>query len=293
MRYGSYAQSVRAHLMTQLQKMKIYGLITILFLSQLTFSQSISSYMLNIDKYDKDANISEIIETTSFYNSDGVKKEIEYKNFNSSMNLTSLKRFNDENKLIWLNIYAYDSLQRKIRIDNKKWINVVGYQSGYSIYKYDSLENCVQIEYNSQDQILNITKYYFDNDYNPTRLETYAANGNLFGYETAEYDFDNNRMMIYQYNNQGKLINSDDRPIKYGGNYKQKSSNKYNEQGDLIYWERDWNENDNVCYTTDYIYDDNGNWISKKRYSYIKTKKEKLKRKKIEMVKTREIKYNE
>lgn len=279
--------------MTQQQKMKIYGLISILFLSQLTFSQSISSYMLNIDKYDKDANIYEIIETTIFYNSEGVEKDIEYKNFNSSMNLTSLKRFNDENKLIWLNIYSYDSLHRKVRIDNKKWINVVGYQTGYSIYKYDSLNNCIQIDYNSQDQILNIAKYYFDNDSNLIRLETYAANGNLFGYETAKYDFDNNRMMIYQYNNQDKLINSDDRPIKYGGKYKQKLSHKYNEHGDLIYWERNWNENDNVCYTSDYKYDEKGNWISQKRYSYIKAEQGKLKRKKLEMVKTREIKYNE
>jgi len=279
--------------MTQTAKMKIYGLITILFLSQMTFSQSISSYMLNIDKYDKDANIADIIETTSFYNSDGITKDIEYKNFNSSMNLTSLKRFNDENKLIWLNIYTYDSLQRIVRIDNKKWINVVGYQSGYSIYKYDSLNNCIQIDYNSQDQVLNIAKYYFDKDSNLTRLETYNANGDLFGYETAKYDFDSNRMTIYQYNNQDKLLNSNDRPIKFGGSYKQKTSNKYNEQGDLIYWERNWNENDNVCYTTDYKYDENGNWISEKRYSYIKTGNGKLKRKKLEMVKTREIKYNE
>jgi hypothetical protein len=249
--------------------------------------------MLNIDKYDKDANIAEIIETTSFYNSDGIAKDIEYKNFNSSMNMTSLKRFNEENKLIWLNIYTYDSLQRIVRIDNKKWINVVGYQSGYSIYKYDSLNNCVQIDYNSQDQILNIAKYYFDKDSNLTRLETYAANGTLFGYETAKYDFDSNRMMIYQYNNQEKLLNSDERPIKFGNSFKQKTSNKYNEQGDLVYWERDWNENDNVCYTTDYKYDENGNWISEKRYYYIKTENGKLKRKNLEMVKTREIKYNE
>ena len=41
------------------------------------------------------------------------------------------------------------------------------------------------------------------------------------------------------------------------------------------------------------VYDENGNWISEKRYSYINTKSGKLKRKKLDMVKTREIKYNE
>jgi hypothetical protein len=273
--------------------MKIYGLILILFLSQLAFSQSISSYMHNIDKYDKDANISEIIETIIFYNSDGADKKIEYKNFNSSMNLTSLKKFDDENKLIWLRIYTYDSLQRKVRIDTKKWINMVGYESGYSVYKYDSLNNCLQIDYNSQDRILNIAKYYFDKDSNLMRLETYDANGSLFGYETAKYDFENNKMLINQYNNQGKLLNSDDKPIKYGGNYNRKPSNKYNENGDLIFWERDRNKNDKVCFMNDYKYDENGNWILKKRYRFIKTKKGKLKRKKLVMLRTREIKYNE
>ncbi|MDC0007239.1 hypothetical protein OAE07_04655, partial [Winogradskyella sp.] len=36
-----------------------------------------------------------------------------------------------------------------------------------------------------------------------------------------------------------------------------------------------------------------GNWISKKRYSHIKTESGKLKKKKIKMVKTRKIKYRE
>jgi hypothetical protein len=249
--------------------------------------------MLNIDKYDKDANITEIIETTSFHEASGVTKNIEFKNFNSSMNLTILQRINEENKLIWLNIYTYDSLQREVRIDNKKWLNIVGYQSEYYIFIYDSVNNFIQYNYDSKDQILSISQYYFDKDMNLIRLETYTANGDLVGYEIASYDSDNNMMTIRHYNNQDRLINSNNRPIKYGGKYKQKTSNRYNENGDLIYWERDLNDKDNVCYTTEYKYDDKGNWISEKRYSYIKTEQGKLKRKKLEMVKTREIKYNE
>ncbi len=262
-------------------------------MSQLASSQSITSYMHNVDKYDRNANISEIIETTIFYNSNGVKKEIEYKNFNSSMNLTSLKRFNNENKLILLIIYQYDSLQREVRIDKKQWVNVLGYQSEYSIYQYDSLNKFVQIDYNSQKQILNISRYHLDENFNLIRLEIYTANGDLIGYETASYDSDNNKMTIKQYNKQDKLINSKDGPIKSGDVYKQKSTNQYNEKGDLIYWEGGRKGNDKVCYTTDYKYDKKGNWISEKRYSYIKTEQGKLKRRNLEMVKTRKIKYNE
>jgi DNA polymerase III delta prime subunit len=100
--------------------LKTYFLLTILLLSQPIFSQSTASYNTNINKYDAHANIVQIIGKTSFYNLDRVKKEIEYKNFNRSMQLTILKSFEDKNKLLWLNIYKYDSLQRRVRLDNKR-----------------------------------------------------------------------------------------------------------------------------------------------------------------------------
>jgi len=273
--------------------MRTYILLTILFLSQLTFSQSIGSYNININKYDKSSKIAQIIEKTSFYNSDGIKTDIEHKDFNKSMQLTSLKRFDEKNKLIWLNIYKYDSLQRRVRLDNKKWINIIGYQTKHTEYKYDSIGNFVQLDYNSKKQISNISQYYFDKKKDLIRLETFTGNGSLIGYETATYDYETNIMVVNQYNNRNELVNSNDRPINHSGDKKQKSSNNYNEQGDLIFYKRNWNDNDNVCYTIEYKYDKSGNWISKKRYSHIKTESGKLKRKKIKMVKTRKIKYRE
>lgn len=270
--------------------MKIYGLIAILFLTQSTFSQSISSYLINAEKYDRYTNISKIIETTSFYDSDNIKKEIEYKDFDSSMNLISLKRFNDKNKLIFSRTYEYDSLHRQIVTNSKTWINTIGYVSEYSIYKYDSHNNCIQIDYSSHNQVLSICKYYFENKYNLIRLETFDANGRLFGYETAQYDLENNKMEISQFNSKNELLNSNNRPIKFEDNYKQNTSGKYNEHNNLIYQEIDCD--DNICYITDYKYDQKGNWISEIRHRYIKTKKGKLKRKKLVMVKTRDIKYN-
>ncbi len=273
--------------------MKTHFLLSILFLTQLAYSQSIASFVHHTNQYHNNANIAEVIETTNFYNSGNIHKETEYKDFNSTENLISLKRFNAENKLIWSIIYQYDSLQRVIRIDNKKWINIIGYQSGYSIYKYDSLGNCLQIEYTSQGHILNIFKYYFDKNSCLIRLEFCDANGYLLGYETAKYEPENNTMHIRRYNVNNILISSDDSPINYGGSYKQKTSNKYNEYDDLIYWERNWFEKDRVCYTSDYIYDNNRNWVLERRYKYFKSKNGKLKRKALDMEKTRVIHYNE
>ncbi|MCI2230542.1 hypothetical protein MC378_15305 [Polaribacter sp. MSW13] len=273
--------------------MRLTILIATFLLSQLTFSQSIASYNSNATKYEKNANFAQIIEKTSFYNSDGIKTEIEHKDFNKSMQLTSLKRFDDKNKLIWLNIYKYDSLQRRVRLDNKRWINIIGYQTKQTEYKYDSIGNFVQIDYNSQKQISNIAQYFLDKEKNLIRLENFNGNGSLIGYETANYDLENNVVVVNQYNNKNELVNSNNRAISHSGEKKQKTSNKYNEQGDLIFYKRNWNDNDNVCYTIEYKYDKKGNWISKKRYSHIQTENGKLKKKKTKMVKTRKIKYRE
>ncbi|OIQ30332.1 MAG: hypothetical protein BM564_02890 [Bacteroidetes bacterium MedPE-SWsnd-G2] len=271
--------------------MRFTLLIVTLLFSQLTYSQSIASYNSNANKYDKKDNFVQIVEKTSFYNSDGIKTDIEYKDFNKSMQLTSLKRLDDKNKLIWLNIYKYDSLQRRISIYNKRWINKIGYQTKLSKYKYDSISNFIQLDYNSKNQIMNIARYFFDKEKNLIRLENFNGNGNLIGYETANYDLENNVVVVNQFNNKNELINTNNRAISYSGDKKQKPSNKYNEQGDLIFYKRNWNENDNVCYTIEYKYDKKGNWVSKKRYSHIQIEGGKLKKKKTNMVKTRKIKY--
>ncbi|WP_223550991.1 hypothetical protein [Aestuariivivens sp. NBU2969] len=270
--------------------MKTFHLIFLLFFTQITFSQSIGSYLSNLHMYDKYEGIEEIIEKTTFYNSDGSETEIEHKKFNSSMGLMSLQRFNEENKLIWLNLYKYDSLGRIVRIDNKKWINTLGYQTSYTIYEYDNQNNFIQIQYNAGNQPLEYWKYDFDDKQNLIQLANYDQNGNLYGYETAEYDVENNKMKVNVYDNRHNLKSSNVRPIKHEGEYKQKSTKKYNEHGDIIYWERNLNKDDNVCYTLEYRYDENGNWVSQKRYSYIKVENGKLKKKKLKVAQTRKIK---
>ncbi|CAM1361763.1 conserved hypothetical protein [Tenacibaculum litopenaei] len=268
-------------------------LITFLLLISISkiYSQSIGSYLSNFYKYDKNSNFIEIKEETKFYNKNGVKREIEYKTFNKYMDLISLKRFNSENKLIWLNIYKYDSLRRRIRLDNKHWINVIGYQKKHTTYEYDSIGNCLEIQFNSNNKILNITKYEFDTNRNLVQLANYNGSGNLIGYEKAKYYVDENTVEISQFNNKGKLIITQSHSIDYSKDFKHKTQYEYNEYGDLIFWERRLNENDNVCYTIEYKYDKRKNWISKKKFSQIKTKNGKLKKKKIKMIKTREIKY--
>ena len=82
------------------------------------------------------------------------------------MGLMSLQRFNEENKLIWLNLYKYDSLGRIVRINNKKWINTLGYQTSYTIYEYDNQNNFIQIQYNAGNQPLEYWKYDFDDRQN-------------------------------------------------------------------------------------------------------------------------------
>lgn len=262
-------------------------ILILIFFTQLLSAQSISSYLLNVDKIKSKQKILEIKESTTFYNNNVETKDIEYKTYDSLMNISSLKRLNSDNKLIWMAIYKYDNLGRVIRVDKGNWINVIGYQKSYEIYQYDSLGNFIQSDYNDKGMILSFAKFYFDTNRNLSRLETYTGNGNLIGYELANYNKEDNQVSILQYNSQDQLINTLNQPISH----EQKPSNKYNEHGDLIYWERNWNESDKTCYKTDYMYDEFDNWISEKRYSYIKNDNGELKKKKLEMIKTREIKY--
>jgi hypothetical protein len=259
---------------------------------QLSFSQSISSYVIDANnKIISKIKIWEIIETTTFYLRDEEKKDIEYKTYDTSMNILTLVRNNAENKLIFQSIFTYDSLKRIIRIDKKNAKNKGGFQNFYTIYKYDSLSNFTQTDYNENGNIVNTAKFYFDKDKNLIRLETYTGDGSLIGYEVAEYNLQDNLLIISQYDNKNQQINKLNRPISHDSHYKQKATNKYNEHGDIIYKERDQNENDKTCYITEYKYDKFGNWTSEKRYSYIKNEKGELKQEKLEMIKKRDIKY--
>lgn len=267
----------------------------LLFFTVVGYSQSIGSYLSNLYKYNKESKFKEIKEEIIYYNKDGIKKEIEYKSFNEYMNLRSLKRFDDKKKLVWLNIYKYDSLQRRTKLENKYWVNIVGYQKKYREYEYDSIGNFLEIQFNSNKQVTYITKYFFDKENNLIQLANYNGGGNLIGYEKATYFTEKNRVKISQFNNQGKLITTNSHSIDHSkdSKHKHKPHYKYNEHGDLIFWERNLNQNDKVCYTMEYKYDEKGNWISKKRYSHIKTDSGKLKKKKIKVSQTRKIKYQE
>jgi len=271
--------------------MKTTLLILSLLVGQLLNAQSISSYLHERYKFNTCENCTEIVETTTHYSKTGPTTTVEYDSYDTLMNQLSLKRFDDENKLIFLVLNYYDSLNRLVRVETKKWVNIVGYQSNYSVRQYDTSKNFVQTEYNDKYQMLNISKYYFDRDTNLIRLEAFAGNGKLIGYETGVYDFDNNLLTLNHYNSQSVLLNSHDRPIRYGGKFQQDPTNEYNEHGDLVYYKRDWHENDIVCYTMKYKYDKQLNWISEKRYQHIISEKGKLKGKKINMVRTRKIQY--
>ena len=235
--------------------------------------------------------ISEIKEITIFFTEKGEIKTTEYTNFDSLMNIKSLKRFDAEDKLLWLSVYRYDSLARMVRHENKRWNNLTGYQMGYSVYEYVSPFNVTQTDYRNKETILGIAKFYFNRNKNLVGLETYTSEGDLIGYELAEYNIPENQMVISQYNREKELINKSTSPISYDPKDKQKPSNKYDQNGDIIYWERDWDANDRTCFTTEYKYDQFNNWIVQKRYRFMKNDKGELKKKKLEMTKNREIKY--
>jgi len=193
--------------------------------------------------------------------------------------------------LIWQSLRSYNESNRIKKIENLKWINTKGYQSGHTLFHYHISNNYTQRDYNQLGQIIYISNFYFDGDTNLIRLETFTGDSSLIGFETAEYNYDNNLMRISQYNRYSKLINTLESPIRSGPQFVQSPTNKYNQYGDLVYTERNWSKKDKVFFTIEYIYDDLGNWVSQKRYKNIKNRNGIIKSKNIDMIKTRDIKY--
>ena len=272
--------------------MRKAGLLFILIIStQLGFAQSASSYLHNSQKIKSTKKIAEIIETTTFFEKKGPTQTTDYTKYDAAGNVLSLNRFDSDEKLIFSNIYKYDDSLRVIRSDKKIWINIIGYQTNYYTNQYDALGNYIQTEYNIKGTPINVTKYYVDNSKHLTKLETYDGKNNLFGYELVSYNVDDNEATIAQYDATNNLINTYTQPISYDNHAEQNHNNKYNENGNLIYWERNTNNNDNICYVEEYKYDKFNNWTSNKRFAYIKNEKGELKNKELNMIKKRILKY--
>jgi hypothetical protein len=273
--------------------MKIFLIAFFIFTANLSYSQSIASHIINNNPKKNKGNIRQITELITFGNSSGEEKTKRIYQYDRNGNLISSLKFNDEGKLVGASTSQFDSLNRLKRTDSRYWINLLGFQEEYYTFEYDKNSNLVlQKKFRKNGNILlNYAEFKYDTAKNLVLLKSYNGNGDLQGYETADYDFTNNLATVKVFNTSNELMSKSNQPIFFGPKHKQDSTIQYNEQGDIVYSERHWKENDNVCYKSDYEYDKFGNMIKYVDTEYEKKKNGKLKKLRVRQLTTRQIEY--
>lgn len=269
----------------------IYSISFFLIVSLSAFSQSIISEIRNNSGIEAKGKINRIKESTSFFEKDTINKFLEVTTYDNHMNLLTIKRYDGNNKLIFSRTASYDNTYRIKSDQIKQWNNLTGYQTEYSKYEYSNNGDYVQTDSDSQGNIIKQFKFYFDENKNLIRLESYFGDGKLIGFEKASYDIDNNKVNIYLYNAKNQLLNTVNTQMKIDALKNKDNSLKFNEFGDLIYSENHLFAAKNLIDTYEYKYDKHNNWISQKEFLWNMNSDGELTNKTPETFKTRKIKY--
>lgn len=207
------------------------------------FDSYISSYMI-FDKYEK------VIESGQ-YESDGslYEKTFYERNEKGDALKATKKNSSDEIKSYWT--YEYDSNNHMIEVktyDSKN--NLINIQSN----KYDDNGNNIEMLLKSPESE-NGWKYVYKYNFDNKKIEQFRYNpdGSLKERRTYSFDKDGNENVEIKFNPDGSYT---------------KFMSEYDKKNNLTV--QNWlNEQDEQTHQTsfEYVYDENGNWITKKRSS--------------------------
>jgi len=247
--------------------MKRLLLITVLLTSistTRTYCQNIySALQHNRDEAIKEKVPTEVIEENIFYNSSGKEVKKNKKKLNSRKKVLTEERYSQDGKLEARLTYTYDSsglhsLTRKF----ERWTNF-GYTSETAFYEYDSNWYLIKvIDKTDKGKIIQETVLTNNDKGNPTRLELFDGNGNIYGTELATYDYSLNKAYTQVQDSRGNPLSRDTLTIKF--EIREEGSSKYNDKGDVV---------ESSKYFYEYEYDEFGNWTTMKILKNVKGKK--------------------
>ena len=207
------------------------------------FDSNISSYMV----YDKNEKVIE----NGKYERDGslYEKTIYERNDEGVVQKAMKKNSSDELKSYWT--YEYDSNDNMISVktyDSDK--NLTNIQSN----KYDENGNNIEMILKRPGN-KNGWRYVYKYNFDKKKIEQfrYKPDGSLKDRRTYAYDKDGNENLQFKFNPDGSFM---------------KFVSKYDEMNNMTV--QNWfNEQDEQTHQTsfEYVYDESGNWISKRRIS--------------------------
>ncbi|MDB5200651.1 MAG: hypothetical protein JWQ27_60 [Ferruginibacter sp.] len=245
---------------------KLTILFLLFFLNGVTRSQNIySALQLNAEREYKTRKPTEIVETNTFFSSNGKRVEKNIKSFDKAGMLLSENQY-DNGTLKARLTYTTDTVHR-INLSRvfERWTQF-GYSKETALYSYD--KNFFLIGTTDKDangNIIRQTNLVCNEKGHPIELSLFDANANSFGKEIATYLYDKNKVVTSVVTNDGSVLTRDTVKISFTEASKFPGGNEiYNANGDLTNWtSRNLNGSETI-FEEEYTYDVFGNCTENK-----------------------------
>ncbi|WP_268122122.1 hypothetical protein [Roseivirga pacifica] len=243
----------------------IIGVLMTIFLMNFSTinGQSIRSLKSDIHSsyVPKYGSIEKVINTNTFYSKSGVEKKKDVYEYSTKMDTITEKRYESSEITAELTFIFNQNKQLTSRSFKRK-IPYSGWKYDLATYKYDSTGLIERTEFDSNGNKVINAVIKNDSLSNIIELRLFDKDNELIGYETATYDYPSNNWVYRVFDKTGNLVTTNNYEIDLSIN----TDRKYNEQGDCIYYPRNWGENDDVYFELQIKYDKKGNWVQKKIY---------------------------
>jgi len=200
-------------------------------------SQSIDTALhLNQEREYKTKKPKRIVETITFYDTNGKKTEKNIKTFDEAGMLLTEERYDENGERTARLININDTVNRlKLCRRFERW-NSSGHSKETTDYAYDTNNFLVSMtDKNANGQITFISKVLCNTKGNPIELLLFDGSGNSYGKEIATYFYDKNQVTTSVIASEGKTLSNSTRKINYEKAYLFPNDLEvYNDKGDLI-----------------------------------------------------------
>ncbi|MAB47576.1 MAG: hypothetical protein CMC05_02990 [Flavobacteriaceae bacterium] len=200
-----------------------------------------------------------------------------YKVYDKNEKIIEMGQYEIDGSIYETTLYERDGNGKALKAMQK---NSSGELKGYWTYTYDDNDNMIEVKtYDSSDNLVKIQSNKYDEKGNNVEMilkSPESENGWKYIYK---YNFDNKLVERFRYKPDGSL--KDRRTYSYDKDGNENLQFKFNPDGSFMKFVSEYdemnnmtvqnwfNEQDEQTHQTsfEYVYDENGNWISKRRSS--------------------------
>lgn len=242
---------------------KLIIAILLILISDLVVAQNIFSALhMNEERDYKTKRPKKIVETSTYYHSNGKEIVKNVKEFDAAGMLLKEERFNEGGSLTVRLTYSNDTVNRLTLTRMFERWNQFGNTKETAYYIYDSNKFLIRItDINANDKVIRRSEIRCNEKGDPIELRLFDPNGKPFGMETASYLYDKNKTVTTVISNEGSILSTDTIKISFREAYLYPSGvERYNLNGDLIIWtSQNFSKTETTLFESEYSYDNFGN----------------------------------